>query len=344
MNKLALVAFTAASALAAAAVPIAPLPSRLSETGLYVDGTHTVRSDHLAYAPQYPLWSDGATKRRWLSLAPGTAIDASDPDAWQFPPGTRVWKEFGFARPIETRMIERLPDGTWRFAAYAWNEDGTDAVLVPAAGAVVQRDDVPGGRYRIPSRDDCLACHEGPAVPILGFGALQLSPDRDLLAPHAESPAPTSVDLPRLVELGRVTGLPRALVATAPRIDAHTPVERAALGYLHANCGHCHNDAGALGGLELSLLQSVGDSRASTQRTRASLVGHGSRYQPTGVHDAQRVANVAGGTSVLTQRMQSRSPLARMPPLGVQIIDAEGVALVERWIRHDLQRPSETAR
>jgi hypothetical protein len=28
-----------------------------------------------------------------------------------------------------------------------------------------------------------------------------------------------------------------------------------------------------------------------------------------------------------------------MPPLGVQVIDDEGLALVERWIRHDLQRP-----
>jgi mono/diheme cytochrome c family protein len=35
--------------------------------------------------------------------------------------------------------------------------------------------------------------------------------------------------------------------------------------------------------------------------------------------------------------MQSGNPLARMPPLGVQVIDDEGIALVERWIRHDLQ-------
>src|SRR6476661_7825652 len=83
------------------------LPERLSETGLYVAGSTTVvRDDNLAFAPQYPLWSDGTTKRRWIHLPAGTAIDASDPDAWEFPPGTRLWKEFSFGRPVETRLIE----------------------------------------------------------------------------------------------------------------------------------------------------------------------------------------------------------------------------------------------
>ena len=40
---------------------------------------------NLAFAPQYPLWTDGAAKRRWISLPPGTAIDASDPENWVFP-------------------------------------------------------------------------------------------------------------------------------------------------------------------------------------------------------------------------------------------------------------------
>ena len=65
--------------------PLKP-PQTLQETGLYVDfATLHVDPDHLAFAPQYPLWTDGAAKRRWISLPPGTAIDASDPDAWVFP-------------------------------------------------------------------------------------------------------------------------------------------------------------------------------------------------------------------------------------------------------------------
>ena len=48
------------------------------------------------------------------------------------------------------------------------------------------------GRWDIPSRADCGVCHESAAVPVLGLGALQLSPDRDPLAPrrpHFEGPA-----------------------------------------------------------------------------------------------------------------------------------------------------------
>jgi hypothetical protein len=80
-------------------------PQTLQETGLYSDfETLEVDPDHLAFSPQYPLWTDGAGKRRWISLPPGTTIDGSDPDAWRFPVGTRFWKEFSFnGQRVETR-------------------------------------------------------------------------------------------------------------------------------------------------------------------------------------------------------------------------------------------------
>src|SRR5688572_9223518 len=57
-----------------------PLPELLSETGLYVTGTRRVVSRNLEFVPQYPLWSDGARKRRWIRLPEGTAVDATNPD------------------------------------------------------------------------------------------------------------------------------------------------------------------------------------------------------------------------------------------------------------------------
>src|SRR5688500_3760998 len=98
-------------------------PATLEETGLY-SNLATLRIDprHIAFSPQYPLWTDGAAKRRWISLPPGSAIDASDPDAWVFPRGTRLWKEFSFGgRRIETRYLERMADGQWLYAAYEWS-------------------------------------------------------------------------------------------------------------------------------------------------------------------------------------------------------------------------------
>lgn len=309
-----------------------PLPTHLRDTGLYVAGsTREVRQENLAFSPQYPLWSDGATKRRWLHVPPGTAIDASRPDAWEFPPGTKLWKEFSHGRAIETRYVERLADGSWRFAAYVWNEDGTDAVLAPEAGMTVAARGAPNGRYAIPSEADCRACHEGAAVPVLGASALQLSPLRDPLAPHADPRNEGEADLRLLVERGWLRNLPPEVLARPPRIAASTAVERAALGYLHGNCGHCHNDAGAQPPVDLLLAHDAASTGAG--KVLRSLVGGRSRYRAPGLSKAAPLIDPGRpAASVLVARMRSRNPQVQMPPLGTQLTDAAALALIERWI------------
>jgi hypothetical protein len=325
--------------VAGAACAEAPLPQRLSATGLYLPGTTVVRPEHIAFTPQYALWSDGATKRRWISLPPGTFIDATDPDAWEFPAGTRLWKEFAHGQPVETRYIERLADGGWRFATYVWNEAGTDAGLAPASGvASLPVTGAPGGRYAVPGEVDCRACHEGARVPVLGFSALQLSPDRDPLAPHA-APGAGDADLAELVARGLVRGLPPALLAQPPRIAAASPVARAALGYLHANCGHCHSGTEAAPPVDLLLAQPAGGTGAAVATD--ALLAARSRFAPPGF--ARRPPLVVAGdvaASVLPWRMRSRDPLEQMPPVGTRIPDPEGLVLVERWIR-SLPTPTE---
>ena len=319
----------------------APLPERLSDTGLYVAGSTTVvRPEILSFTPQYPLWSDGATKRRWLYLPPGSAIDAAQPNAWEFPVGTRLWKEFSVGRRVETRYIERLDDGSWRYATYVWTEDGRDALLAPADGiAALVLSEAGTGRYAIPSELDCRACHEGAPVPVLGASALQLSPDRDPLAPHAEHPRASDVDLRSLVERGWLRNLPQQLIDKAPRIAAASPTERAALGYLHGNCGHCHADPAATTAavpVGIVLAQDV-QSPAATAQVMRSMLGAPSRFIPSGRTAA--VPIVAPGdsrNSVLLLRMRSRNPQVQMPPLGTAITDSAALALIERWIDHDL--------
>ena len=70
---------TAAVTAALAAQPAVPaLPRLLSETGLFAAGSTTVvRAEVIAFAPQYPLWSDGTRKQRWIRLPRGRAIDAA---------------------------------------------------------------------------------------------------------------------------------------------------------------------------------------------------------------------------------------------------------------------------
>ena len=306
---------------AGAAEPAAP--ARLSQTGLYAKGVSgPLAPGVMLFSPQYPLWSDGADKKRWIRLPAGTAIDAGNPDAWVFPVGTRLWKAFRKGRTIETRMIDRLEDGRWRFVSYAWREDGSDADLAPARGLWV---DAPEGRYRIPSQADCRACHEGAAAPVLGFSALQLSPDRDPLAPNREERPERALDLPSLVERGLLRGQPRSWLGHPPRVQAESAVERAALGYLHGNCAHCHNDMSE-GGVPtgLVLAQRLGDPDRN-QAVRASLDAESARYRPQGSAPASR-------RQWLLERMRSRDPRAQMPPLGTEQIDSQAIALIERWL------------
>src|SRR3954447_16934156 len=206
-----LIALLATMKTAPQAATAAP-PQHLRETGLYADfDTLTVDAAHIAFSPQYPLWTDGATKRRWISLPPGSAIDASDPDAWIFPIGARLWKEFSFAgQRIETRYIERKPDGQWRYAAYAWSADGRETELAPAAG---KRGAYPlGGNkaHTIPGVSDCKVCHQGGRSEVLGFSLIQLASDRDPGALHA---GPSDIDVNLLIARGLIVGLPQSALA-----------------------------------------------------------------------------------------------------------------------------------
>jgi len=335
-----------AAGLAVASASVAPVPERLSATGLFQDGSvEALRAGVEPFTPQYALWSDGATKRRWVRLPEGGVIDAARPAAWQFPKGTRFWKEFSVdGRRVETRLIERSAAGDWRFVAYAWNEDQTEATLAPPEG--IRSLALPGGgRYTIPAEADCRACHEGAASPILGFTALQLSADRDALTPRAELPRPGDVDLATLVASGRLVNLPPSSIDSPPRIAAPTPAGRAALGYLSANCGHCHADpalTGAAVPVELQLAIDPSDPESAAKVVRTLLASE-SRYRPRGADDARLVVPGNPQAGTLLARMRSRDPRIQMPPLGTAKPDLEAIALVERWIEHDLKNPRETA-
>lgn len=299
------------------------LPATLCGTGLYDEA---LRAGLIEFAPQYPLWSDGATKRRWIWLPPGAFIDASNPDAWEFPRGTRLWKEFGHGGAIETRYIERGQDGAWRFGSYVWDAEGGEALLAPAAGIrEIAAPRAPAGRYSIPAENDCRACHEGAPVPVLGFSALQLSPDRDPLAPRVAGMA----DLRTLAARGVLRNLPPSLLATPPRIAAADTRERAALGYLHGNCGHCHNADGPLAVFELNLSQRVD---AAPDAVTRSIVRVPSQIHAAGAPvGTPRIAPGNFAASAIAVRMRSRDPLQQMPPLGTARIDAEALALLAGW-------------
>jgi len=269
-------------------------PATLAETGLYSDwSTRTIAADLLPFSPQYPLWSDGATKQRWIYLP--SAIDAR---AWTLPVGTRIWKQFSFGERVETRFMMRTAAG-WTYATYLW-----------PGGARASRSGAEVGTHRVPSESDCRACHGNAASPVLGFSALQLSVDRDPGAPHRET---RGVDLLSLVIAGYVTDLDDI----APRIPG-SPVQRAALGYLHGNCNGCHRADGPLAGLGMDL------SPAAALRTTANVTAKFAAQPRLTPGDAEH--------SLLVRRMSARQSLTQMPPIGTDVVDAEALRLVADWI------------
>lgn len=318
-------------------------PERLSQTGLYSDpAAAIVAPGHRSYSPQYPLWTDGARKRRWISLPPGSHIDARNPDAWEFPRGTRLWKEFAFEQNVETRMIERLPDGRWRYVSYIWDERGTDAWLAPVDGAKLRpAGAAPGSTYRVPSQGDCRVCHEGPPTPVLGFSALQLSEERDPLAPHGEAHGAAGTTLRELVRAGVLRNLPAALLDRAPVIPARSALERAALGYLHGNCGHCHRAADTAVPVDaVFALDALGTDGPMT--VLRSLLGGRSRFR----HSAEtpplrRIEPGSADHSLMYLRMASRDARQQMPPLGTAQVDTNALQLIRRWIEQDLPQHNE---
>ncbi|MES1183089.1 MAG: anthrone oxygenase family protein [Myxococcales bacterium] len=263
------------------------LPERLSQTRLYDKGDpQQIAAGVQSFTPQFELWSDGAQKRRWLSLPPGQSIDQRDPDNWQFPVGTQLWKEFTVQGVrVETRLLRKIGAGDedWVATAYVWLRDGSDAVATPngASNAL-------GTAHDVPAAGQCLACHGGRKSFVLGYSAVQLG------------------------------------YATLPASET----DRRALGYLHANCGHCHNqDRPGAASARCYNPENELDFWLRTDRLRSVTdtptyqSGRGVAFEP-GDPDSSRMIEL----------MSDRGFLRQMPPLGTEVVDERGLGSVRAWI------------
>ena len=328
--------------------PACVAPSRLDGTGLYAPGEPgTIDPRNRPFSPQYPLWSDGAKKTRWVYLPEDAVIDTRDlrdpstgsgsPRAqsrgdWQMPVGTKFWKEFQFnGRRVETRFLWRASADRWVFATYVWNEEGTDAVLAPDGGVRGAIELAPGRSHDIPGIADCHACHGDKRPGPLGFNALQLSTDRDPNAIHGE---PLAADMTTLATLDRDRLLSPArpeLVANPPRIRTNDPQTRAVLGYFAGNCGSCHNRGGEIAYEGPSL--KPGDI-LDGDAVAAALLAKVTTWQVPGQPEGASRMLMSGHpeASSMLARMKSRRPSSQMPPLGTVLRDEEAVAAVAKWI------------
>ena len=277
-------------------------PNKLSLTGLNSDDVQT-------YQPQFELWSDGASKNRYFFIPQGTQIDTSDMDNWNFPVGTKFWKDFSFdGKKVETRILEKLGpevDG-WAGISYLWDDDQSDAIKVEYGGVNVN-----GTSHNVPAASECFGCHGGRVSPILGFSVIQLSYDN-----------PNGLDLSNLIDANLITSLPSE--------DINVPgneSEKSALGYLHANCSHCHNNSRPNRDLErcfdpmesFSFLLTADAKTIEETNTYKTAIG-------------EVITKGKPNQSRILDLMSQRGVGEGMPPLGTKNVDTTAISLIESWI------------
>jgi hypothetical protein len=324
-------------------VPTDMPPANLAATGLYETATST--PDQVApyarpFQPEYELWSDGARKRRWAYIPPCGRIGTGGMNRWQFPVGTRMWKEFTIPSGmgttdgvrVETRFIHKFGplETDWIMAAYQWPVNNpaptaADATLAPVDGVA----DANGTTHNIPSRAQCVACHNQtlPDKP-LGFSAIQLS--------HMLG----GVTITELADNGWLT-VPESASGVLARDGFHPPGNAAtqqALGYLHANCGNCHN-IGTTHGQNLAVMPEVPPARLQLMVDDMDSLEE--TYVYTTLFDkpttrpffagCDRIEPGSAAQSEVIMRM-SRRDVQQMPPIGTEQVHTMAVANLAAWI------------
>jgi len=340
-----------------ASATVSRFPRKLSETGLFTSVVDmTPAPGVIPYDVNAALWSDGASKERFLAI-PGDGqieFDAIEypqpspgvPHGWRFPHGTVLVKTFMLEtergnpdslRRLETRILhhERLTgyeifgDQYWRGYTYIWNDEQTDAMLLEGTDSLERTytmtdADAPGGTrkqtWHFPSRAECTLCHTMPAKFVLGVNTMQMNRDHDYGDKVANQ-------LTALEQLGMFTeplpAPPERLPKMARYADPTETRDARARAYLDANCSHCHRKWGG-GNADFHLLSNVPLAETSAINRKPI---HGS----FGIEDARILAPGDPDRSVILHRMAKLGP-GRMPHVGSGVVDTDAVKLIRDWI------------
>ena len=308
-------------------ISAAPTAALLSDTGCFDASDPSIPAPGLIeYTPSAPLWTDGATKRRWIAMPDwnqsGTQITVLADGDFEFPVGTILAKEFALDGVlIETRLMVKDLNGDWAGYTYEWNAEQTDATLLDSGKTVT----INGQEWAFPSPFECLYCHSTAANRSLGIETAQLNNTIEYSATGI-----LANQLTTLVSIGLIDasiGDVSTLDSLPAYDDNAASVDTRARGYLHSNCSYCHRPGGPGVGPEDFRYQLSGDEIGASDVTPwlGSL----------GVPGAKLLVRGHPELSVLALRMQ-RTNFFRMPPLGTSIVDDQGVALINAWIESGL--------
>jgi len=315
-------------------------PLVLSETAVFTDiSALEPQPDLVHYSVQSPLWSDGATKQRWMGLPPGEQAELRPTGNWSFPEGTVFVKQFALAlderepsrlTPLETRLLVAGAGGEYYGVTYRWNREGTDADLViePTFQDLTVIDASGAARTQTwfyPGPNDCLTCHSANAGHVLGVRTAQLNgPELD----GAGAPAGAPNQIAAWLERGLLRDGPDPVaIGALPRLsalaDETQSLEQRVSSYWDSNCAMCH-------GVQ-DRIRASWDARYGTPLAQRGLLS-----QPA-INDGEEGATLLiepgePERSILYQRDASLVPDQRMPPLASHRRDEEYLDVLGRWI------------
>lgn len=313
-----------------------PFPKNLSQWNFFTGHGNDMRPNRgvLPYDLNTPLFSDYATKYRFVWMPPGTSAQYREEGVLEFPVGAVLIKSFAFPdkaraeneKLIETRLLVHTRNG-WVGLPYVWNEKQTEAhlELVPDPVAISYGDKTGKQHeftYFIPNANECKLCHENLRV-MLPIGPKARNLNKDF--PYRDGVAN---QLAKWAQVGYLGGAPSP--ETAQRVarwdspESGTLEERARA-YLDNNCAHCHQSGGTAGytGFDLRLNANAAQLGVCKSPNSAGRVG-------TLVYDL-----VPGRPeeSILVARMESTRPKEMMPQIGRSVVHEEGLALIREWVR-----------
>jgi len=297
-----------------------PFPDKLSATGC-VDPANPKNpaAALIPYGVNSPLWSDGATKNRWMALPAGKQIHIEADGHWDFPIGSVLMKEFSVdGKRVETRLFVRHnEDGGWAGYTYAWDDAETDATLLPSN----ETRPLPGGKsWYYPSRSECITCHNAIAGRTLGTWTGELNGDYRY---------PNNRRSNQMITLAHIGLFDAPLPAPKEQLDQFpdpagaAPVEDRARSYLQANCSFCHRPNGFGGGTM--------DLRYATPFAASSACNAAPQNGDQGVAGAKIVTPGNPALSLLSVRPHALDA-KRMPPVGTRVVDAVGTGVIDQWI------------
>lgn len=308
--------------------PQPPFPRKLSETGLFTSvPEHRLHPAIVSYSVNSPLWSDGASKQRYIALPGMGTIEHAEKGAWKFPEGTVLVKTFSIAgKRVETRLLT-LQQNEWVGYSYRWNDEQTEADLVEKKG-----EDRPVGNdskqtWHFPSRAECMVCHSRAAGFVLGPHTLQMNREHD----YGEFRDNQLAVLSRsgFLHFGgkaKVDGMPKTPDEYPKLVDPYdtsADLGDRARSYLHANCAQCHVSAG--GG------NSAIDLNHNTETRNLKAIGVPPIHDKFEIAEARVIAPGEPERSVLLHRV-AKTGRGRMPPLATSVVDEQAVELLRDWI------------